>query len=400
MSLFRFMRDMVGGGKGQDTFTDTTPKASLSGWQSINLTRSYPSDTGETVDEMGGMSLPVVYSAITLIADSLAQLPIDVMRKVDGKSIKQSDHPLEDLLNRSLNPYMTAFIGRSNAQSHVLGWGNSFVEIERDASGLVKGLWPLLPDRTRLETVNGERIVLTRVGGEEVPLRYKDVLHVPAWGFDGVMGVSPIQMHCNAIGLVRAYEKYVGKFFANDATSGGFLQHPGALSAEALARIEAEVNADKGLGDARRLRVLEEGIKFVPTSVTPEDAELLASRTFQVEEVARIFRIPLHMLQSHSKDTAWGTGIYEQQIGYLVYTLSPHTIKWEQEINRKVFTEEELAAGFYIKHNVSGLLRGNPKERAEMYAIGIDRGWLTVNEVRALEELAPIEGGDDISDRT
>lgn len=363
-----------------------TRVSQMDGW--ISMSPGSKAAAGVNVSELGAMGLPPVYSAIGIISESLAQLPADILRAEGNRKIRETDHPLESILNREFNRYMTAFTGRSTSGSHTLGWGNSYAEIER-SGGDVAALWPLMPDRTYPERDNGEIRFRTSVDGENYSLDYSNVLHVPAWGFDGILGYSPIHMHRNAVGLTHALEEFASKFFANDAKSGGFIQYPGQLGEKAQDNLEASVNRRSGLDSAHRIRVLEEGAKFVQTTIAPEDAQFLATRTFQVEEVARIYRIPLHMLQSHSKDTAWGTGIHEMQIGFLVFTLAPWIIRLEQEINRKLFTETEKKQGFYVKLNVAGLLRGNAKERAEMYRLAIESGWLTVNEVRELEDREP-----------
>ena len=340
------------------------------------------------VSEMQAMGIPVVYSAIGIVSDSLAQLPLDVFRSVGQRKVKQDGHPIDLCFNRQLNRYTAAFTGRSVSQSHVLGWGNGYLEIER-RGGELEALWALLPDRTYPDKDGGEVRFRTTVDSQNYSLDYGNVLHVPAWGFDGITGYSPIHMHRNAVWLAAATEKYGIKFFENDAKSGGFIQYPGQLGPKAKDNLEDSANRRSGLEHAHRIKVLEEGAKFIQTTIPPEDAQFLATRTFQVEEVARIYRIPLHMLQSHAKDTSWGTGIHEQQIGFLVFTLAPHIIRWEQEINRKLFSKDEQRAGFYVKFNVSGLLRGNARERAEMYKLAIEAGWLTVNEVRELEDREP-----------
>ena len=226
-----------------------------------------------------------------------------------------------------------------------------------------------------------------------VILKPEDVLHIPGLGFDGLVGYSPIAMAKNAIGMASACEEYGASFFANGASPGAVLEHPGVLKDPEKVRT-AWQEAYGGPHKANRVAVLEEGMKFTPISINPQDAQFLETRKFQIEEIARIFRVPLHLIGD--LDHATFSNIEEQSLEYVQYTLQPWLIRWEQAIQRSLFTPEEKKTMF-CRFNVDGLLRGNYQSRMQGYSIGIANGFMSVNDVRALEQMDLIpdeEGGN------
>jgi HK97 family phage portal protein len=195
-----------------------------------------------------------------------------------------------------------------------------------------------------------------------------------------------------AVGLGLAMERFGAKFFANDTKSGGFIQYPGRLGPQAQQNLQESLDEQGGLSNAHRVKVLEEGAKFVQTTIPPEDAQFLGSREFQIAEIARIYNVPLWMIQSHEKTTSWGSGIEQMGLGFVRYTLQPWLVRWEQEANRKLFTRQEREAGYFVKFNVSALERGDTSARINYYASGIQNGWLNRNEARAKEEMNEEDG--------
>ena len=314
----------------------------------------------------------------------------------------QDGHPVSQLLSGSANPDMGASSMIRTLQMHTLLWGNGYAEIERNRGGRVVGLWPLLPDRTRPQVTfpNGLRRLsyATQIANAAVTLPPAQVVHTMGYSFDGICGLSPIHVTRNAIGLGLAMEEFGSKFFANDAKSGGFLMHPGRLGDKGRQNV-ADSFHEQGRKDGEsghhRVRVLEEGMKFVPTTISPEDSQFLSSREFQLAEVARIYRVSLVLLASLQGSTVWGTGIEQLMIGFVTWTLGPWLERWEEELGRKLLTEDERAAGFYIKFNVNALLRGDMAARAAFYKAGITDGWLTRNEARALEDKNDLPGLDE-----
>ena len=355
--------------------------------------------TGVTVTEQNALHLTPVFRCISIISEGLAQLPIDVGRKT-GETRELVSHPLDEVLNVRSNPHMSAFVAHSTRQSHVLGYGNGYAEIQRNGHGEVVGLWPLLPDRTWPETTkSGKLIYKTNIDGETLDLPADNVLHVPGLSFDGYVGYSPIALARNALGLSHALEEFGGKYFRYETQSGGILEAPGKVSDKQQKNLTESFGAQGGLSNAHRVKLLEGGIKFIPTPVSHEDAQFLETRQFQIEEVSRMYGVPLFMLSSETKSTSWGTGIGQMSLGFVRYTLQPWIVRTEQEYRYKLLTPAERKAGVYIKHNVNSLLRGDSEARSSYYsaALSPNSGWMSVNEVRALEELNPLnERRDEI----
>jgi HK97 family phage portal protein len=280
---------------------------------------------------------------------------------------------------------------------HQVLWGNGYQEIEVNGKGEAMGLYPLLPDRTAPRRTDDRQDVVyqTSIDGTSIDLTKERVLHVPAMSFDGYIGTSPIAVARQALGLAIAAEEFGAKFFANDAKSGGFLMHPAKLSDQAHKNLKEDHQRQGGLDNAHRVKVLEEGMKFVQTTIPPEDAQFLGTREFQIAEIARIFRVPLVLLQSMEKATSWGTGIEQMMLAFLTWTLNPWIIRTEQEMNRKLFTQRERDAGLFVKLNVNALMRGDMAGRSAFYKSGIDGGWMTRNEAREKEDMNPLPGLDE-----
>lgn len=229
--------------------------------------------------------------------------------------------------------------------------------------------------------------------GERVTLSSQDVLHIPGLGFDGLVGYSPIAMAKNAIGMSIAAEEYGAKFFSNGATPSGILEHPGTVkNAESLR--ESWTRGFSG-NNSHKVAILEEGMKYTPISISPNEAQFLETRKFQINEIARIFRIPPHMVGDLEKSSF--SNIEQQSLEFVKYTLDPWVIRFEQAFNRRLLKDKEKDK-FYIKFNVDGLLRGDYQSRMNGYAVGRQNGWMSANDIRALENLdrIPIEEGGDL----
>jgi len=289
---------------------------------------------------------------------------------------------------------MTSFVFRETLMGHLLLWGNAYAQIIRDGRGKVVGLYPLLPNKM-LVNRNDQGILYYQYekDGQTFLLRNYEVLHIPGLGFDGLIGYSPIAMAKNAIGMAIATEEYGAKFFANGANPGGVLEHPGVVKDPA--RIRESWNAVyQGSGNAHRVAVLEEGMKFQSIGIPPEQAQFLETRKFQLNEIARIFRIPPHMIGDLEKSSFSNI---EQQSLELMYTLDPWVVRWEQAMQRALFSESEKRQ-YFVKFNVDGLLRGDYQSRMNGYAVGRQNGWLSSNDIRELENLnrIPAELGGDL----
>ena len=353
--------------------------------------------TGEVVDQQNALGLSAVYRCVAILAESEAQLPIDVGYKEGAKRISESDHPLDYVLNIRANEFMSAFTFRSTIMRHAVTWGNGYAEIQRDGMGNVVALWPLLPDRTwcasAIRNDRACRVFQTIIDGVAYELPYDKVLHIPALSYDGFTGQGPVELARESLGLSLALEKHGSKYFKHELQSGGWIGVPHKLSDTARDNLRASVEAQGGLERAHRVKVLEEGAEFHASILPNDDAQFLETRQFQVAEAGRWFGIPLHMLGSETGATSWGTGITQISLGFVRYTMQPWLLRWEQEMDYKLLSPTERALGFYVKHNLEALLRGDPEARANYYtaALNPQTGWMHEDEVRALEDLNPLD---------
>jgi len=340
------------------------------------------------------MQTTAVYACVRVLSETLASLPLHVYRHTDRGKEKATDHRLYSLLHDEPNPEMTSFVFRETLMGHLLLWGNAYAQIVRDGRGDVLAMYPLLPDKMTVDRSSlGELYYEYQTDTGPVILRNYEVFHIPGLGFDGLVGYSPIAMAKNAIGIAIATEEYGAKFFANGANPGGVLEHPGVLKDPK--RVRDSWNAVyQGSGNAHRIAVLEEGMKFQPIAIPPEQAQFIATRKFQLNEIARIFRIPPHMIGDLEKSSF--SNIEQQSLEFVKYTLDPWVSRWEQAIQRSLFKESEKRR-YFVKFNVDGLLRGDYQSRMQGYATGRQNGWLSANDIRELEDMNRIpkdQGGD------
>lgn len=352
-------------------------------------------NAGTYVSEYTALNLPVIYRAVSLIADAIAYMPINIYRREGKKRILAEDREDYWVLSMRPNENMTSYVWRQSVSSHSLLWGNGYNYLSRRGNGMTREIIPLLPDRTRVVKDPGKDPYLsTTIENETLQLPLDDVAHIPALGFDGLTGYSPIYLARQAVGMAQALEEFGAKFFSNDAKSGGFIMHPGKLGDKAQKNLSDSMTTKQGgLENAHKVKILEEGAKFIQTTIPPEDAQFLGTREFQIAEVARLYGVPLHMLQSHEKVTSWGSGIEEMTLGFVIFTLAPWIARWEQELNRKLFLPSEQKI-YYVKLNINALLRGDAKSRGEFYERALKNGWMTIDEVREKEELDPLEDKD------
>ena len=366
--------------------------------------------SGKYVTERSAMQMTAVYCCVRILSEAVASLPLQFYRYTDdGGKEKAVEHPLYFLLHDEPNPEMTSFIFRETLMTHLLLWGNAYSQIIRNGKGEVVALYPLMPDRMKVDrdehgrlyyeyTVYDADDVDGRKGtdkvGRTVRLQPHDVLHIPGLGFDGLVGYSPIAMAKNAIGLAIATEEYGSKFFANGAAPSGVLEHPGTIKDPSKVR-ESWQATFGGSGNANKIAVLEEGMKYTPISISPEQAQFLETRKFQIDEIARIFRVPPHMIGDLEKSSF--NNIEQQSLEFVKYTLDPWVSRWEQAMVRALLTPDEKKR-YFFKFNVDGLLRGDYQSRMAGYATARQNGWMSANDIRELENLdkIPAEQGGDL----
>ena len=362
-------------------------------------------DSGERVDEKSAMQIATVYACVRLLAETVAGLPLHLYRTKDGGSAKERamDHPLYKLLYRQPNPEMTSFSFREVMMTHLLLWGNCYAQIIRDGKNGVLGLYPLLPENIEIDRDDkGQIFYIYHAYTDEKPgennkdiyFRRDEIFHVPGLGFNGLVGFSPIAMMKNALGTTLAVEKYGSSFFKNGAQPSGVLEHPGVLKDPSKIR-ENWSAVYGGANNAHKVAVLEEGMQYKAISLPPEDSQFLSTRQFGVNEICRIFRVPPHMVQDLEHATF--SNIEHQSIDFVVHTLTPWLVRFEQAIVKDLLMEEEQDE-YFPKFNVDGLLRGDYQSRMQGYATGISNGFLSPNDVHRLEnwDLIPAEkGGND-----
>jgi HK97 family phage portal protein len=379
----------------------TDPQDSTSG----SVYRAYYGHTtaGKTVTERSSMQVTAVYACVRVLAEAVASLPLHLYREEDDSKVKATDHPLYFLLHSEPNEEMTAYSFWETLMTHLLLWGNAYVQIIRNGKGEVTALYPLMPNRMTVDRDESGHIYYQYLWskGDDAPtmketivkLSPHEVMQIPGLGFDGLVGYSPIAMAKNSIGLSMACEEYGSKFFENGAAPSGVLEHPGVLKDPEKVRDSWQA-AFGGSQNAGKVAVLEEGMKYSPISINPQEAQFLDTRKFQIDEIARIFRVPPHMIGDLEHATF--SNIEEQSLEFVTYSLQPWLTRIESSISRSLLTREEKLV-YYARFNVDGLLRGNYASRMQGYATGINNGFLCVNDVRRLEnmDLVPdAEGGN------
>jgi HK97 family phage portal protein len=330
---------------------------------------------------------------VRVLAESVASLPLKVYRReADGSRTEDKTHPLYGLLYSRPNPLISSATWKEVMQANLSVYGNAYSLIETDRKGNIIALWSVPASRVQTEDAKIYHINLDS-GSIDVPNSL--LLHIPGLSFDGIVGRSPIRDCAEVIGLGLAGQEYGARFFGGNAIPPMVLEHPGVLTPEARENLARSWEAAfGGLSNSQRVAVLEEGIKVEKISIPPEDSQFLESRKFSIEEVARIFRIPLHLIQHQEKSTSWGSGIEQLGIGFVVYTLRPWLVKWEQELNYKLFTSLGDSK-HYCEFELASLLRGDSAARAGYYRELLWMGAMSPNEIRELENLPPVDGGDE-----
>ena len=361
------------------------------------------STSGKSVTERSSMQMTAVYACVRILSEAIAGLPLHLYRyKEDGGKEQAVDNNLYRLLHDEPNPEMTSFVFRETLMTHLLLWGNAYAQIIRNGKGEVIALYPLMPNKMSVDRdekgqlyytysrANEEAATMT---GNTVILKPSDVLHIPGLGFDGLVGYSPIAMAKNAIGMAIACEEFGAKFFANGAAPSGVLEHPGTIKDPAKVR-DSWNSTFGGSANSGKVAVLEEGMKYTPISISPEQAQFLETRKFQINEIARIFRVPPHMVGDLEKSSF--SNIEQQSLEFVKYTLEPWVVRWEQALSRALLSITEKPT-YFFKFNLEGLLRGDYQSRMNGYAIARQNGWMSANDIRELENQDSIpaeEGGD------
>ncbi len=351
--------------------------------------------SGARVSPDGALRLAAVYACVRVLSETMASLPLVVYRpRADGGKDQVTDHWLYRLLAKRPNRFQNPFEWREMLQGHLVLRGNAYNQIVTNPRGEVVELLPLHPDRVRLELLpSGEyRYRFTDRTGTENILPRGQVWHLRGLSSDGLMGLSPIDLARESLGTALAAQDYGARFFANDAKpTGGWIEFPGSFKDSEAKKVfrESYQQAQSGANRGKVL-VLESGMKFHEVGVTNRDAQFLELRKFQITDIARLFRVPPHMIAD--LDRATFSNIEQQSLEFVMHTMTPWAERWEASIESELMLDgEELEVEF----DFANLMRGDAASRASYYQSGIQNGWLTRNEARIAENLNPLDGLDE-----
>lgn len=349
--------------------------------------------SGENVSVNTAMQLSAVYACVKVISETIASLPLSVYEVTENGSRRADEHPLQKILHDEPNTEMTSFVWREAMVSHLLLWGNAYNQKVYNNRGQLIGLYPLLPDRMEVERDDKTNALIykyTTQDGNVVTLASDYVMHIPALGFDGIKGYSPIAMERNAIGYALAMDTYGANSYRNGAVPSGILTHPNTIK-DPKKLSDSWNRAYGGQANHGKIAILEEGMTFKQISVPNTEAQFLETRKFQVNEIARIYRVPPHMIGDLEHATF--SNIEHQSISFAQHTIRPWLVRIEQSMNRALFSEKEKGR-FYVQFNIDGLMRGDYQSRMQGYAIARQNGWMSANDIRLLENMNPIPDED------
>lgn len=347
------------------------------------------SATGISVSAESSLRSTAVFACVRVLSETLASLPLITYRRLPRGKERATDFYLYSLLHDTPNPEMTSFTFRETLTAHVALWGNGYAEMQLDGAGRVVALWPLLPNETRIvRDREGNLVYVTQVPGNgQKGLPADRVFHIRGMSLNGLTGLSPIGLARNAVGLALATEEFGSRVFGNGSMPGVILKYPGNLSDE---QYDAAQNswqaAHGGLTNAHRVAILEGGIEAEKIGIPNDDAQFLETRKFQVREIARLFRVPPHLVSDLEQATF--SNIEQQSLEFVIYTMMPWFTRWEQEISRSLLLEQERQT-YFAEFLVDALLRGETSVRFAAYTTAITAGWMTRNEVREKENMNP-----------
>lgn len=359
-------------------------------------------NAGVRVTSATAMYCGVVYACIDILARTVGSLPLYLYRRLPegGKELARN-HPLFKLMRRRPNPEMTAMRYRSTLQGHLASWGNAYSFIDWELTGPNAGypraIWPLRPDKIQVSRSKGvlEYNYYPSSEDRDFSNSFKIptgcVLHIPGFGYDGTVGYSPITLAREAIGLNMAAEEFGARYFGTGTHPSIIFEHPGRVKdIKSMRKALDEVYS--GLGKSHRTMLIEDGMKTTPISIKADDAQFIETRKFQISEIARIYHVPPHMLADVEKTTSWGSGIEEQNIGFITHTMRPWFVLWEEELGRMLLLDNEEDE-YFFEFDLMGLLRGDAIKRWSAYIMGKRNGVLNADEIRSWENLNPIPGG-------
>ncbi|MCA0919707.1 phage portal protein [Pseudooceanicola nanhaiensis] len=353
-------------------------------------------DSGEIVSDSTVLGLSAVWACTNLLAGSIGSLPVMTYRTTEEGREPARDHALFRLLHDSPNYDQTALDFWEFVAASLELWGNAYAAVERESSGRLIALVPIRPDLVSVRRrESGTLEYRWTEDGQSHVRPDSGVLHIRGFGGNPLGGMSTLHFGRQAFGLARAIDRSAGTTFKNGMRPSGALTFKDWLSAEQREITKTVlVETFVGAQNTGRPLVLEGDTTWTPLTINPEDAQMLESRRFSVEEICRFFGVPPHMIGHTEKSTSWGTGLEQQTLAFQKFTLRRRLKRIEQAVNKQLLSAADRARGLYVEFNLEGLLRGDSASRSAFYQSGLSNGWLTINEVRARENLGPVEGGD------
>lgn len=342
------------------------------------------------------MKLAAVYACIYVISSNIAQMPLHVMRKTNNKVEAARDHPVFYLVHDEPNMWQTSYKWRELKQRHILGWGNGYTWVKRSRRGEVSGLECCMPWETTLLNTGGRYTYGVYNEEGAFAVNPDDMVHIRALGNNQKMGLSPIMQHAETIGMGMSGQAYTSSFFNGNARPAGIISVKNQLNEESWGRLKSMwQKATAALrSQENKTMLLPAELDYKALTVSPVDAQIIDMSKLNRSMIAGIFNVPAHMINDLEKATF--SNITQQAIQFVRYTIMPWVTNWEQELNRRLFTRAELSAGYYVRFNLTGLLRGTPQERAQFYHFAITDGWMSRNEARAFEDMNPVDGLDEM----
>lgn len=349
----------------------------------------------KSVSEEKALTIDAVYACVNLYARTLASMPLILYEKGPNGKQRALNHPLYNLLHDEPNPNMSSHTFRKIMEASLKLYGNAYAHIEYDKNWQVKALWPFSPNcvTPKRDLKSGELYYdCILFDGSAKRLRAYEIIHIPGLGFDGISGRSPICQFAETMGLSLEIKNYGRNFFKNGARPSGILEHPGQLSEQAQKRLERKFEQRYGgTENTGKTMLLEEGMTYKAVGVPPEEAQFLEARKYGVNEIARIYGVPPHMIADLEHATY--TNIESQDINFAKHSILPECVNWEQELARKLLTAKDRER-YEIEFNMEGLVRGDLQSRYQAYAIGRQWGFLTADDIRAKENMGNVDGGD------
>jgi HK97 family phage portal protein len=366
------------------------------------LSRYVGSSTGFDYNDETAMRAVTVFSCIRVIAETVASLPLILYKRNEDGRERAESHPLYKILHNQPNPEMTSQQFRELMTGWLAARGNAYANIQWTSRGEVEALWPIPPDRIYPARTTDSNKLYYRVwtaDGKEYQLLPEQVFHIVGFGWNGMVGASPVRLFAETIGLYLAREKYDATYYANDATPSFVLTHPEVMTEDGYKRLkESFASANTGLDKKHRFELLEEGVKVEQLSISHADSQFIEGVGLDIEKIASIWRVPLHMVQHMEKSTAWGTGIEHLSMGFIRFTIQPYLSKWEETITKDLMRGSDRDL-YYSEHLQDAMLRGDTKTRYEAYKMGREAGFLSVNKILRAENMEPVpveEGGDEL----